>query len=123
MARDVGLPVSAPNENDFQSLAELRVGDEIYQSWQEAVERNVRAENIPLRSLPSEFRNVPFRFPGHRTFEEIVDSANRPAGTILRRQESVEGRVEIVAAPVDSEVVKITVKDLQSESSPRRQSR
>jgi hydrogenase maturation protease len=110
MARDVGLPVSAPNEKDFQSLAELRVGDEIYQSWHEAVERNVRAENIPLRSLPSEFRNVPFRFPGHRTFEEIVDGANRPAGIILRRQESVEGRVEIVAAPVDSEVVKITVK-------------
>jgi hypothetical protein len=110
MARDVGHLSSAQNEDGFQSVPELRVDDEIYQSWHEAVERNVRADGVSVRSLLSGFRNVPFCFAGHRTLEPIRDSEGRPAGAILRRQESVEGCLEIGAEPVDSAVWKITVR-------------
>src|SRR4029434_2965625 len=74
MARDVGHLSSAQNEDAFQSVPELRVDDEIYQSWHEAVERNVRADGVSVRSLLSGFRNVPFCFAGHRTLEPIRDS-------------------------------------------------
>jgi hypothetical protein len=110
MARDVGHLSSAQNQDAFQSVPELRVEDEIYQSWHEAAERNVRADGLPVRSLLGGFRNVPFRFAGHRTLEQIRDSEDRPAGAILRRQESVEGCLEIGAEPVDPAVWKITVR-------------
>lgn len=109
MAREVGHLSLPQNEDSFQSLPELRVDDELHQSWHEAVERNIRTESIPIRSLVGEIRSLPFRFPADRTLEHLRDRSNRPVGAIRRRQESVEGCVEIGARPVDSDVFKITV--------------
>ena len=69
----------------------------MYQSWQEAVEREVQAPWLSLRSL-SQAETVAFRFPESRRVERIA-MAQRLAGTIFRRQEAMEGRVEIAAEP------------------------
>ena len=109
MARDVGH-LSSQEGNSFKAVPELRVGDKIHQSWLEAVEREVHAETLPVRSLLHEIRKIPFHFPESRTFEHIQDNASRPAGLILRRQESAEGCVEIGAESVDTDLFKITVR-------------
>jgi len=117
MARDVGHLLSQ-ERNSFKAVPELRVGDKIHQSCLEAVEREVHAETLPIRSLLNEIRKIPFRFPESRTFEHIQDNASRPAGLILRRQESVEGCVEIGAESVDTDVFKITVRILNQSPLP-----
>ncbi len=114
MSREIGRLPSAIEESrelePFETIPELRVGDRIYQSWQEAVEREVSVQPLSLRSLSEGQRRVAFEFPGCRTAERIFDAEQRPAGVILRRQEAIEGLVEMTAEAVDTEVFKITVR-------------
>ncbi|HEY5953173.1 MAG TPA: hypothetical protein VIT18_02345 [Terrimicrobiaceae bacterium] len=112
MAREVGRVAPPADRDSFESVPELRVDDELYQTWHEVVERNVCAESVSVPSLVGKIESVPFRFPGSQTLENICDSTNRPAGAIRRRQESVEGRLEIAAEPVAPDVFKISVKIL-----------
>jgi hypothetical protein len=110
MARDVGRLEENRNLDSFQAISELWVDDKIYQSWQEAVERQVNAEAFPIGSLLNETKRIEFRFSGSQTFEQILDRGERPVGRIRRRQDAVEGSVEIEAERVDAEVFKITAR-------------
>jgi hypothetical protein len=114
MSREIGrLPSSIEEDRELEpveTIPELRVGDKIYQSWQEAVEREVSVQPLSLCSLSEGQRRVAFEFPGCRTTERIFDAEQRPAGVILRRQEAIEGLVEIAAEAVDTGMFKITVR-------------
>ena len=114
MSREIGrLPSSIEEDREpgpFEKIPELRVGDKIYQSWQEAVEREVSVQPLSLRSLSEGMKSVAFEFPECRTAERIFDAEQRPAGAILRRQEAIEGLVEIAAETVDTGMFKITVR-------------
>ena len=114
MSREIGrLPSSIKEDREpgpFEKIPELRVGDKIYQSWQEAVEREVDVQPLSLRSLSEGMKSVAFEFPQCRTAERIFDAEQRPAGAILRRQEAIEGLVEIAAETVDTGMFKITAR-------------
>lgn len=116
MTREIGGPASRLKDDGelefFESVHELWVGDTIYQTWQEAVEREVLARGLSLRSLSSGLENVPFRFPEIRRLERIYDGEQRPAGVVLRRQEAINGLVEVTSEAVDTELFKITVRIL-----------
>ena len=114
MSREIGrLPSSIEEDREpgpFETIPELRVGDKIYQSWQEAVEREVGVQPLSLRSLSEGMKSVAFEFPQCQTAERIFDAEQRPAGAILRRQDAIEGLVEIAAKTVDTGMFKITVR-------------
>ena len=114
MAREMGGSASCLGDGgdleSFEPVPELWVDDKIYQTWQEAVEREVRARGLSLRALSNGLETVPFRFPESRRFERICDREQRPAGVMLRRQEAIEGLVEVTAEAVDTELFKITVR-------------
>jgi hypothetical protein len=114
MAREIGrLAMSREEDNNepqpFESVPELRVDDTIYQTWQEAVERDVSART-PLRQPSNRIERTEFHFPGTKRFEQIHDKEQRPVGVILRRQEAVEGVLEIAAEILDSDLFRITVR-------------
>ncbi|MDB6017375.1 MAG: hypothetical protein JWR19_1864 [Pedosphaera sp.] len=118
MAREVGsLSNPGPGLNgsaasSFQVVPALRVDGDVFQTWQEAVEREVKLPPLQLsQSLPSR-RDIPFSFPASQVMEPIRDQRGCTVGMMRRRQEAIEGRVEIVAEPVAAEVFKISARIL-----------
>jgi len=106
MAREV-CTASPPGE-PAELVPELRIDGRIFQTWHEAVERDVVLPQFPLEATAR--RIVEFSFPGSQTIEELRDDGGRIAGVVRRRQSALAGAVEIAAEPVDSDVAKITVR-------------
>jgi hypothetical protein len=116
MARTIGLlPAPLPElpadlePDSFSLVPELRTHDKLYQSWQEAVEREVRTSGQSLESFAKQTLLLPFHFSGSLTFDPIRDQQNLAVGAIIRRQQNVEGTINIALQPVDDEVFKISV--------------
>ena len=65
------------------AVLELQVGDTLYQTWQEAAEREVPLPEIPLDDAGERF--VEFYFPGGLKDELLHDADGRIAGVIRRR--------------------------------------
>ncbi len=87
-ARDCGV---APLESQFTPVSTLRVGDCLHQTWDEAVERQIVLEAIPLAQLAAKPCECDFEFPGGQNVEPLVDSDRRTRGRIVRRQEPIQG--------------------------------
>lgn len=101
-------------------VGELLIGGKVYQSWQEAVEREVTLPPISLEpGRPASVR-LPFAFLASRSFEQIVDDTDGVAkGLLRRRQEAVEGVLEFDAFPVGPRVFKVTVRVLNQTPVPQ----
>ncbi len=114
LAREIGaLPRKSAEPLDdvhLKTVPELRVGDRLYQSWQEAVERTVAIPSQPLRAFAERSLELPFSFPSSRTTEPIGNDAGQIVGLVLRRQEALQGRLEVSATSIDPEVSKLSVR-------------
>jgi hydrogenase maturation protease len=108
MAREVGALATEHSQPEW--LPELRVDGRLYQTWQEAVERTV---TVPPQSLPGLAEHAlesPFTFPSSLTTELIRNESGQVVGILTRRQESLQGRIEVTATSVDARVWKIAVR-------------
>jgi hypothetical protein len=115
VARDAGvLPAALPSPDlpdhcEPELVPELRVDDKRYQSWQEAIERQVSLPAQDLRTLAARPQTLAFSFAASQTHEPIYDSRKQVAGVIVRRHAGLSGVVETTAEPVDAEVFKVRV--------------
>jgi hypothetical protein len=115
VAREVGvLPAAlpspdAPDHGEPELVPELRVDDKIYQSWQEAIERQVGLPAQDLAVLAGRPQAVPFSFAASRTLEPIYDRRNQVAGVIVRRQAGLSGVVETSVETLDAQVFQVRV--------------
>ena len=105
-------PKEAEHSRDADSkpVQELRVDDRLYQTWQEAVERTVALAPQSIRAIAERSFELPFTFPSSCTRESICDDAGEVVGMMTRRQEELQGRVEIGATSIDAEVFKLSVR-------------
>jgi hypothetical protein len=117
MAREVGSlskPLSGypgfMGSELFQAVPELRIDNKLYQTWQEAVERDVQLPPQALDVPDTRSLTVPFAFPASLVLEAIRDRQDQTVGIIRRRQEPLEGTCEVTAKPLDSGVTRITVR-------------
>jgi hypothetical protein len=114
LAREIGLlePKSGEHSGDVdpKPVPELRVDGRLYQTWQEATERSIVIPRQPIGSFTQRSLELPFAFPSSRTSESICDDAGHVAGVIARRQEALQGRIEIRAASIDANVFKISLR-------------
>ena len=116
MARAIGL-LSAPvpelpanlEPGDLSLVPELRIGDRLYQTWQETVEREVQSSQPLPDNLVAQTVSLPFHFSSSLAFDPIHDCQNQVVGAIIRRQQSLEGTIKIGVQTVDREVFKISV--------------
>jgi hydrogenase maturation protease len=122
MAREVGVlsePISELNpktEPEFELVGELSLGGKLYQTWQEAVEREV---TIPLCSLrESGPVSSEFRFPESRALEPIRHEGQVVA-VFVRRQEALIGTIETVMTRVDDHVFRVSVRIRNQTPVPR----
>ena len=99
-------------EPEFRHVAALRVGDEVVHSWQESVEREIRVESVHLTELAAEPRRrcFPFDLPGRREIEPQADPSGLIPGLVIRRQEEIEGHVEIGVESVEAGLYRLTVR-------------
>lgn len=99
-------------ETDFQTVAAMEVGGQIYQTWQEAVEREVSLPGINLNQLIMEGRREEFTFESKREIEPLREPGAEIVGVIVRGQESVEGSIDVAAERADEGLYKVTVRIL-----------
>lgn len=98
-AREIGKldkPVTELPEDigpNMQLVERLEVAGQLYQAWQEAVERDVVVSAVTLGELRSfEF---PFSFPAKCEREALRDENGQIAAVIIRTQQAVNGVVQV----------------------------
>jgi hydrogenase maturation protease len=108
------LPVSIDQSGDpdFQIVETFQVGDQILQTWQEAIEREIVLPSFHLEDLLASGRSTVLDFPGGRELEPVRAADGRIAAVIVRTKDSVTGKVEVIAECVEDGLFKITVRIL-----------
>jgi len=112
VSRQVGerTETASNGEPTFRHVESLRVGDQRFFTWQEAVERSDRAENAALGSLIGQVRQLQFQYPTTRVVEPLRDDAGNVGGVMVREQQAVQGTVELSAENLDFGLFKLTVR-------------
>ena len=115
MAREVlesqePLPELPKNleKSSLKVVPELQIEDQVYSTWQEAVEREV---NLPMKYLDQIYGvgcRLPFDFPSSSSLETIKNGQGSIAGLIRRRGETLVGAIELATETLNPGVVKIT---------------
>jgi hydrogenase maturation protease len=93
----------------FGPVAQLRVGERLLQTWQEAVERAVTLEGLVPDDLMHQARRLHFTFPASRAIEPVRGPAGQIDAILARHQEAVSGLVEVSAEPVGARLLKLVV--------------
>lgn len=119
MAREVGKVGKRQigDEAPFQIVPELRVDAQLYQTWQEAVERQIGPFPLPLNATTN--LSFPFCFPASQNMELICDKCGRVMGKLRRRQAAICGKVEIAAERLEKEMFKVSVRILNNTPVPQ----
>ncbi|MCU1266444.1 MAG: hypothetical protein JWM21_2762 [Acidobacteria bacterium] len=101
---------TSANTPASQPVESLEVDGRLFQSWQEAVEREVVVPVALLRDLERESQNLNFSFPAETHYEQLREKSGRPVGAIERRQENVSGEISLTANREARGVARLTVK-------------
>jgi hydrogenase maturation protease len=101
-----------------RTVESLRVGDTLYQSWQEAEEREVNAAEFTLAELSSGPIETPFSFPGGRRTEPLTGKNGEVVGVLERDQRDVSGLITASAAEVEPGLHRLTLRVQNLNASP-----
>lgn len=99
-------------EPNFRQVASLEVGGQVFQAWQEAVEREASVTGINLGELVARPERRTFNFPASREMELLREAGGEIAGALVRRQQLIEGAIELSAEWVAEGLCKITARIL-----------
>jgi hydrogenase maturation protease len=87
---------SSFSDTDFSVVPSLEVNGKLFQTWQEAVERDVIMQGINLSEAVAEAQRLIFIFRSSKEIEPVRDeSSGQIAGIIIRRQQAIEGAIEL----------------------------
>jgi hypothetical protein len=89
---------AATLDSHFRIVPSLEAEGQLWQTWQEALEREADVTTLKLGDLIEQPQAVPFSFPAKQEIEYLRDSAGQVSGVLVRKQESVEGTIELQVA-------------------------
>lgn len=98
------------NDSAFQVVPELEVDGELYQTWMEAVEREVTLPEIELNNSAPQTLALPFAFQASRSIEPLHARNQEAAGWMVRRQCLATGLVECAVRALEPGLHKITIR-------------
>ena len=98
------------SESDFQIVKFLEVGGKVFQTWQEAIERELKMPSFSLSELEEQTQQQTFTFPSNQESEVLRDENNKIAGVIVRKQEFISCEVKISAELVAEKLFKVTIR-------------
>jgi hypothetical protein len=107
----IGVPAGSSSGEvpEFRLVPQLEVAGRVYQSWQEAVEREVVVPAHQLHALAESPESFAFAFTAGRQYESLTEIGGRVAGIIVREQSALQGVVEIQAEQIGNKVFKVRV--------------
>jgi hydrogenase maturation protease len=97
-------------EPSFRPVETLQVGDRLLHTWQEAEEREVAVDPVPLGELASWPMSRPFDFPAGRRLEPVTGETGLVAGVLVREQQSLAGSVEASAEDLSGGRWRVTLR-------------
>jgi hydrogenase maturation protease len=100
----------ADEDSKFRPVRTLELDGRVYQSWQEAVERELTAPRHYLGELIARPQRHAFTFLPMRESEPLLDAGGRVAGMTMRSQEPIEGAIEISAEQLDESLFRLTTR-------------
>ena len=107
--RTVGQEEPEGVEPEFDPVDLLEVAGRVYQSWEEAVEReHVSSPRDP--TAPSFFSLLSLTFPAGKQFEYLRDEQGQAVGVLVREWEALRVSVHFASALCRDGVVKVTVR-------------
>jgi hypothetical protein len=118
LAREVGqltnplAEIQEGREPDFQTVHAMEVSGQIYQTWQEATEREVSLASVRLNELVAGGLRQTFAFEPSRGIEPLRETDGHTVGVIVRSQQSIEGSIEVAAERAGERLFKIKVRIL-----------
>src|SRR5262249_25522281 len=84
------------SDTHFRKVESLEVNGQLFQSWQEALERDFTVPRLSVETLLNGSVPYFFSFPSTVSQEDIL-AGKDIAGSLIRRQESIEGSIEVSA--------------------------
>jgi hypothetical protein len=98
------------NDPPYDAVDSLVLDGQHYQTWQEAVERDVALGPIPLKSLLNRTQAESFAFPASHMLERLGNPDGQILAVAIRDQQAINGSAEIVLKPVEMDVFRLTVR-------------
>ena len=92
----------------LEFVDEMRVGGELYLSWDEATEREIAVGRFELSELESPMR-VGIDIPGGGREEPLAEPGGKVVGAVVRGWRSLCGTVEVEAEPLRDGLYRVTV--------------
>lgn len=90
-------------------VTSLNVDGKLYQTWQEAVEREVLIDQLDLNQLLKSSQLIDFSFPLSVQKELLQNNKNQLMGSIIRSQQSINGSITISAQALQPQLFKVTI--------------
>ena len=101
------------SDSHYALVSSLEVNGKLFQTWQEAVERDVILPRLNLERVANNPQTVWFMFPASTGVEFLtVEGAGPNAAVIVRKQQAIEGTIEVRATRVDEGVIRLKVRIL-----------
>lgn len=111
LEREVNKLSGSPGvDASCQRVEMLEVDGQLYQSWQEAVERDVIIANVNLNQVIGKPLQQTFAFVASRDTETLDDTSGQRLGMIVRRQHAIDGRIEINVERINDDLCKLAVR-------------
>jgi hypothetical protein len=95
------VPLVKPPENPvppFEFVDSLRVGEKLFQPWQEAVEREIALPSTRPADLTNNGLRTPVNLSSGENVEPIQDESGLIHGLIIRTRASIDGEIEASAS-------------------------
>ena len=116
LTREVGVPKADSalvSSSNFQVVPSLEVNGKLLQTWQEATEREVSLAAINLKEAIDRPTRMTFSFPASEEIELLRDESNgETVGVLIRRQQAIEGVIEVTAQHIRGDGYKISIQIL-----------
>jgi hypothetical protein len=95
---------------EVRFVPSLEINGRLYPSWQEAVEREVKATKLDLQQLLTAPQRVEFSFPAQRELEPLRDEQGVIGAVFVRTQATIKGALEVTAARIAPKLYQVTVR-------------
>lgn len=102
------------NTSELFPVESLKVDERIFQTWQEAIEREANVSGIRLNNITEQPQRIKFSFPASEELESLCDKDKKNVGAIVRKQQFIEGEIEVQSSRLEAQsqdfVYKLTVR-------------
>jgi hypothetical protein len=115
VARSVGELTTVVNEltpgetPEFRLVERLAVNGNVYQLWQEAIERELRLPVFNVEPFAHRPVREAFSFSAERRFEYLREGSGPVLGVVVRERSAVCGAIEVSAERVEDGVFRLRV--------------